>query len=108
VNQRHQVRVDPVLFDELDSILGPSRGPNGEPSSTDFITFDLPTIVEEFAGHFETLPTAFPDRSDYRVLVSTGTLVAASVVIGQLMPDNTIVLLGIEIDLHGLSDDPGS
>lgn len=107
MTKRRQVRVDPVLFEELDSILGPSRGPNGEPSSTDFITFDVPTVVEEFAEQFETLPTAFPDRGDYRVLVSTGTLVAASVVIGQLMPDDTIVLLGIEIDLHGLPDDPG-
>jgi hypothetical protein len=49
VSVRRQVRVDPVLFDELDALLGSSRGPNGEPSSTDFVTMDLPTIVDEFA-----------------------------------------------------------
>ncbi len=96
---RRPVRVDPGFFDELDAQLGPSRGPRGEPSSTDFITIDLPTIVDEFAERFETLPVAFSGRSDYRVLVSSGILVAASVVVGQLLGDDTVVLLGIEIDL---------
>ena len=76
-----------VFFDELDAYLGPSRGSSGEPSSTDFVTMDLPTIVDEFAERFDALPPAFPERPDYRVLVSSGTLVAASVVIGQLLLD---------------------
>ena len=101
MTERRQVKVDPAFFYELDGQLGPSRGPNGEPSSTDFLTMDLPTIVDEFAEQFETLPVAFPGRSDYRVLVNTGTLVAASVVIGQLRSDDSIVLFGIEIDLGG-------
>ena len=41
---------------------------------------------------------AHPGRPDYRVLVAVGTLVATSVVIGQRVGDDTIVLLGIEID----------
>ena len=107
MTERRQVRVDPAFFDELDEQLGSSRGPRGEPSSTDFLTMDLPTIVEEFAERFETLPVAFPGRADYRVLVTTGTLVAASVVIGQLRSDDTIVLLGIEIDLTGPTTNRG-
>ena len=70
-----------------------------EPSSTVFIVIDLPTVVDEFAENFDTLPIAYPDRPDYRVLVAGGTLVAAAVVVGQLVADDSIVLLGIEIDL---------
>lgn len=40
----------------------------------------------------------FPGREDYRYLVTTGTLIAAAVVVGQLVADGSIVLFGIEID----------
>ncbi len=106
MTERRTVRVDPAFFDDLDSQLGNHRGPNGEPSSTDFIVIDLPTVVDEFAERFDTLPIAYPGRSDYRVLVASGTLVAASVVVGQLLADGTIALLGVEIDLHWPEDQP--
>lgn len=89
----------PGLFDDLDRQLGSDRGPNGEPSSTDFIVIDLPTLVDEFAENFDTLPIAYPDRPDYGLLVVGGTLIAASVVVGQLVADDSIVLLDIELDL---------
>jgi hypothetical protein len=66
----------------VDVRLGASRGPNREPSSTDFIVIDLPTIVAEFAERFDAMPHAYPGRSDYRALVASGTLVATCVVIG--------------------------
>jgi hypothetical protein len=56
-------------------------------------------VIDEFAENFDTLPIAYPDRPDYRVLVVGGTLVAAAVVVGQLVADDSIVLLGIETDL---------
>ena len=103
MTSRRTVRVDQAFFDDLDLDLdldlGSDRGSNGEPSRTDFIVFDLPTIVEEFAESFDALPIAFPARPDYRVLVVGGTLVAASVVVGQLVADDSIVLLGSELDL---------
>jgi len=98
VTSRRTVRVDQAFFDDLDRQLGSDRGPNGEPSSTDFIVIDLPTIVDEFAEHFDTFPVAYPDRPDYRVLVVGGTLVAAAVVVGQLVAEDGIVLLGVELD----------
>ncbi len=97
--RRRHVRVDPSFFDDLDSQLGPDRGPNGEPSVTDFLIMDLPTIVDRFAEDFDSLAVAFPGRADYRVLVSTGTLIATSVVIGQLLADDTVVLMGIDIEV---------
>lgn len=99
MSSRRHVRVDSSFFDDLDAQLGADRGPSGEPSSTDFLVMDLPTIVDRFAEDFESLALAYPGRSDYRVLVATGTLVATSVVIGQLVADDTVALMGIEIEL---------
>ena len=96
---RRSVRVDPRFFTELDAQLGESRGPNGEPSASDFLLVDLPTLSEVFAEHFEELPTLYPDRDDYRYLVATGLLVRAATITAQLVPDGSIVLFGIDIDL---------
>jgi hypothetical protein len=104
VSGRRRVRVDSAFFADLDAQLGESRGPRGEPSSTDFLLIDLPTIVDEFAEDFESIPVLFPEREDYRILVTGGRLVAASSVIGQLVDAETVVLLGIDIDLHHLPE----
>ena len=97
---RRVVRVDAHFFDALDAILGPSRGPNGEPSSTDFLLIDLPSIADAFAERFDDLHRMYPDRDAYRVLVATGKLVKAAVVIGHLAGDGAIVLFEIEVDLY--------
>lgn len=78
MTRRRRVRVDQLFFDDLDGQLGGSRGPNGEPSSTDFLVMDLPSIVDRFAEDFDSLPAAFPGRLDYRALVVTGSLVASA------------------------------
>jgi len=44
VTGRRSVRVDRAFFDDRDRQLGSDRGPNGEPSSTDFIVIDLSTV----------------------------------------------------------------
>ena len=59
MTSRRTVRVDQAFFDDLDRQLGGDRGPNGEPSGTDFIVIDLPTVVDEFAENFDTLPNTF-------------------------------------------------
>ncbi len=96
---RRTVRVDAQFFSDLDAQLRDTRGPNGEPSASDFLLLDLPTIAEVFAESFDSLPAMFDGRADYRYLVTTGSLVAAAVVVGQLVTDGTIVLVGVDIDL---------
>lgn len=44
--------------------------------------------------YFDTLPIAYVDRPDDRLLVIGATLVAAATVGGQFVADETIVLLG--------------
>lgn len=93
------VRVDPQFFTELDAQLGESRGPNGEPSASDFLLIDLPSLSAVIAEGFEELPALYPDRDDYRYLVGTGVLVSAVTITTQLVADGSIVLFGIDIDL---------
>lgn len=96
---RRNVRVDAQFFAELDAQLSGSRGPGGEPSSSDFLVIDLPTISDAFAEHFDEFPSMYPDRSDYRYLVAAGKLVRAALVVGQLVADGSIVLFSIDIDV---------
>ena len=98
---RRTVRVDQQFFTELDAQLGETRGPHGEPSASDFLLIELPTIAETFGERFDELLRLYPERDDYRYLVAGGRLVYAVVVVGQLVDDETISLFGIEIDLHG-------
>ncbi len=95
---RRNVRVDAQLFAELDDQLDETRGPAGEPSASDFLVIDLPTISDAFAEHFDEFPSMYPDRDDYRYLVTTGKLVRAVLVVGQLVADGSIVLLSVDID----------
>ena len=95
---RHPVRVDPQFFAELDAQLGETRGPNGKPSTSDFLLIDLPSIADAFAESFDELPAMYAGREDYRYVVVAGSLVAAAVVVGQLVADSSIILFGIEID----------
>ncbi len=98
---RRTVRVDQQFFTELDAQLGETRGPNGEPSASDFLLIELPTIAETFGERFDELLRLYPERDDYRYLVAGGRLVYAVVVVGQLIDDDTLSLFGAEIDLHG-------
>ena len=96
---RRTVRTSPAFFEQLDLQLGDARGPGGEPSATDFLVFELPAIVEAFATRFDELPEAVEGVSDARMAIGTGKLVRAFAVYGLLMDDNSVELIGVEIDL---------
>ena len=97
MTRRRPVRVDPQFFAELDAQLGESRGEDGEPSSSDFLLIDLPSIADMFATSFDDLPVMDEGRTDYRYLVTTGSLVAAAIIVGQLHADGSIILFGLSL-----------
>jgi hypothetical protein len=80
---RREVRATLDFFHDLDRQLPTERGPNGEPSTSDFQTFELLEIVEKFAVSFDELPALISGRDDYRILISTGRVVRAYTVVGQ-------------------------
>ena len=83
----------------LDDQLGDERGPTGEPSTADVLTYELPSIVETFAERFDELPTLIDGRDDYRYAIETGMLFRTALVIGQLTSDGTVVILDIQLEL---------
>jgi hypothetical protein len=98
VSDRRVVRTTPGFFAELDHQLGDERGPAGEPSSADFLGYEMVAIVEAFASGWDFLPEVIRGRPDYRLLIKDGYLVRAYSVIGQLAPDGAVDLVRIRID----------
>ena len=95
---RREVRATLDFFHDLDPQLHNERGPDGEPSTSDFQTFELLDIVEKFAVDFDLLPALIPGREDYRILISTGIVVRAYTVVGQASADGSVELVSLELD----------
>jgi hypothetical protein len=100
VSTRRIVRTTPDFFAHLDAQLGDERGPNGEPSSADFLAYEMLKIVEEFAVGWEDLPELIPGRPEYRVYVRPGRLVPMISVVGQLASDGAVQLTEVWVDLQ--------
>lgn len=99
---RRTVRTSQAFFDQLDEQLGTSRGPNGEPSATDFLVVELPAIVEAFATRFDEPPVSTSCPKPSRACRTPGwrsALVRAFAVYGLSMADDSVELIGVEIDL---------
>ena len=63
---------------------------------------DLLRIVERFAVDCDDLPRKIPGRSQYRILIAVGNVVARFAVVGQLAPDGTVELLQLDIDTESM------
>ena len=96
--ERRVVRVSPAFFEQLDEQLRSERGPEGQPSATDFVVIELPAVVERFASGFDALPELIEGTPAARVLVAPGLLVRAFAVYGVLTTDGLVELVGITIE----------
>ncbi|MFT3851601.1 MAG: hypothetical protein QM733_02485 [Ilumatobacteraceae bacterium] len=95
---RRVVRVTEGFFEQLDRAFPSERGPNGEPSATDFIVFELPAVVERFATHFDDLPEIVDGVPAGRMLITSGVLVHAIAVFGLATSETSVDLIGITVD----------
>jgi hypothetical protein len=70
-----QVRFTEQFFNRLDQLLPGERGPEGEPSITDFLLFDLPSVSDRLGSNYfeNTMETNDPE---VRVFIGAGVLVA--------------------------------
>jgi hypothetical protein len=98
VSSRRPVKVDDRFFELLDQQLGSERGPNGEPTATDFLLADLPAIADRFSTDFDELIQPIPGRPDYRASLSVGVLAPRILVTGVLDSDGTVTLLSVRMD----------
>lgn len=94
---RRRVRVSSIVFDAIDDVLPAERGLNGEPAAGDFVTNELPAIVERFAVDFDDLPEA-EGLSGARALIAPGVFVRAFAAYGVLLTDDTIEVISITIE----------
>ena len=99
MSERLVVRVTASFFEVLDRQLSVERGPNGEPSSIDFQSVELVEIIERFATGFDRLSKPIVGREDYRILIKSGVLIRAMQITGQQMPDGSVELLRLDLDL---------
>ena len=88
----------PAFFEMLDFQLRPDRGPNGDPSATDFLVIDLPEIVDAFVSRFDDLPEVVEGLGSARVYIGADALVSGVAVYGVEVADGVIELIGVEID----------
>lgn len=95
---RRRVRVSEAFFEQLEELLPADRGPDGEPSATDFLVIDLPPIVDQFATSFDQIPEVIPGVPSARMLINVGRLVGTFVVFGLEAPDGSIDLIGLDVD----------
>ena len=92
------LRVTDTIFEHhLDEQLGLERGPNGEPSATDFLVMELPAIVERFATDFDGLPEIVSGLSAAQLLIATGVL-AHGIAHSSEMPTRRVGPGGSPID----------
>ncbi len=101
MTERREVRVSEEFFVRLDEQLGVGRGPNGEPSASDFIVIELPALVEEFSAAFTDLPEAIAGVSSVRMFIGSGALARAFVVQGLETSAGFVELVGVDIELYG-------
>lgn len=97
---RRAVRTTEDFWAALDLAL-----PSGtDPSWHAFAAHDLPRAVERFATEWDTLPPFIAGRSEYRLLVAAGEIVAVYAIEAQLAPDGAVELVTISIDTAGLPE----
>lgn len=96
---RRRVRVAEAFFEQLDDLLPADRGPNGEPSATDFLVIDLPPIVDQIATEFDSLPEVMAGVASARMLINVGRLVRQFVVFAVEAPDGSVDVIGIDLDV---------
>ncbi|MEZ5239674.1 MAG: hypothetical protein R2716_12265 [Microthrixaceae bacterium] len=64
----------------------------------DFVSLELPSVIERFSTGFEGLPEIIEGAASGRMLIARGLLVDAYVVYGLLLDDDTIEIVGVTLD----------
>ena len=96
---RRQVRVARSFFDILDVVLPEDRRDGGTPTAADFLSYELPPIMELLAEDFEGNTLPVPDLPTVRVIVRVGVLVSRVAVYAALADDDAVELLDVALDL---------
>ena len=92
---RSDVRATGPFLDEVDIYFPAERGPNGEPSATDFLNMVLPDLMEQIGEQFDTLPLE-PTTPGIRTL-SLWTIFGPVTIYTTDTEDDVVHLVALEI-----------
>ena len=92
---RRLVRSTEDFWASLDLALPAGK----EPSWHAFAARDLPDIVERFATEWDELPPLIQGRTDYRLLIGAGHVVAFYAVEAQLAADGAVELVFVSVEV---------
>ncbi len=95
---RREVRVTDQFFDRLDELLASERSADGEPSTTDFLLHEMPSVIERLASMFEEVTMHAVPGSDVRVLITAGVFGRNLAFYVASAPDGWIEILYLDID----------
>ena len=95
---RRIVRFTELFFSNLDEQLPSERPGNGQPSVTDFLVFDVPTIRDRLAEDAEGCTTSVPPGHNVRAYIGNGLLVSYFIAYVILRADDVVDVVGIEIE----------
>jgi len=96
--QRREVRVTDQFFDRLDDLLPAERSAEGEPSTTDFLLHEIPSVIERLASMFEEVTMPALPGSDVRVLITAGVFGRILAFYVALAPDGWVEIFYLDID----------
>ncbi len=84
------VRATEDFIDDIDRQFSDERGPQGQPSRSDFYTYDMLEIRDRFAQQWDAQAELVAGRPDYRVVIVRGRFGITYAVEAQLTRDGYI------------------
>ncbi len=98
MTERRTVRVTERFFDDLDALLPPERSVSGTPSTSDFLQYEIPRILERLATDLDSSTVGIAGTDDVRVMITSGLLVAQIATYLVVRADGSADLIGLEIE----------
>jgi hypothetical protein len=95
---RRVVRFSELFFASLDEQLPAERPGDGQPSVSDFLVFDVPTLFDRLAEDFEGCTTSVPPGHKVRAYIGGGVLVSYFVAYAIIRSDDVVEVVDIEIE----------
>ncbi|MGH9179889.1 MAG: hypothetical protein ACRD0N_15240 [Acidimicrobiales bacterium] len=95
---RRGVRVRPSFFERLDELLPDERTADGQPSATDLLLHELPSIIDLLATAYEETTLEIEQVPGVRVLVTAGRLVTRVAIYVALGADDAVEVIYMDVE----------
>ena len=95
---RREVRVTDQFFDRLDDLLPSERSVDGQPSTTDSLPHEIPSVIELLASNFEQVTIPVVSGSDVRALITAGVFGEVLAFYVVLAADGWVEVRYLDID----------